>query len=114
MEIEYSIKFEKDSLTITQRASSGAQTQPIKFQGGTEQNMLAGTFQASQQASNPSGRVATSTAKSGLGGNPPVSGPRGPGGSPLDSSSSAPITIIGPFLFLCPPHTHDEKANHDN
>ena len=113
MLIEYKIKFRRDGLAITQRVDSSAQTPPVKFQGAVEQNVLRVSFTASQQAnaSNPQIPATASPATAQEGG-APVSNPKNPGGSPLESSSG-PITIIGPFLFLCPPHNHDEKANHD-
>ncbi len=41
--VEYSVKFEKDGLTITQRVDAGSQAPPIKGQGAVEQNSLKNT-----------------------------------------------------------------------
>jgi hypothetical protein len=96
MLIEYSIKFEKDGLTITQRVDAGSQGPPVKDQSAVEQNVL----QAS--APDPLRAVGTKAATLETGG-ALVPKPRGPGGGPFESISGAPITIIGPIILTCPP-----------
>ncbi len=106
MQIEYSIKFQKDGFTITESIDTGGgAAASVKPGAPVAQNSLGASFQDSQSAGNPAG--------SGQGGGPhdrsPGGGPhdRSPGGGPADG---APITIIGPFIFLCRPH--EPEADH--
>jgi hypothetical protein len=97
MLIEYSIKFEKDGLTIKQRVDSGSQAPPVKDQIAVEQNVLG--------ANAPDPLPAVGEKGAGL-----APSPRGPGGGPFESTSAAPITIIGPIILTCPPSATDKEV----
>jgi hypothetical protein len=101
MLIEYSIKFEKDGLIITQRMDSGSQAPAVKDQSTVEQNVLGAN------APDPLPSVGANAATAGTGGGG-VHSPRGPGGAPIESTSGAPITIIGPIILTCPPSATDK------
>ncbi len=108
MLVNYTITFEKGGLAITQSIEDGSETAPVKPGAPVVQNALGATSQES-------GTMPVSA--SGQGGGPDD---RGKGGGPDDrgkggSASIAgggPITIIGPFIFLCcpeKPEEHDAK-----
>ena len=116
MLIEYKIKMEKDSLTITQRVDPDSQTAPPKGQAALEQNLLPASFAASQQTNPPHPPPVGTDPSQPVAGGAPIDRPRGPGGGPVPLSSG-PVTVIGPFIFLCPSHNAAPGAsgvNHDN
>jgi hypothetical protein len=117
---EYKIKLEKDGLTITQRIES-ISSRPT-FQGG---NSLPPSYQQCQSANAGGTRVGCSGVEAprggggfeaipGGGGFDSIPGEGGfkaipdgggadsiPDGDGFNASGTAPITIIGPNIFMC-------------
>ena len=103
MFIEYKIKFQKDGLTITECIEPGSTAPQVKEGTPVAQNALLASFQASKAAASTSGQGGAPNAppKGGGPNEPPKGGgpnepPKG-GGAAADG---APITLIGPFIFL--------------
>jgi hypothetical protein len=94
---EYKIKLEKDGLTITQSLDSGTSQPLATF---TASNALQASFQQSKSANAANPKSGGSA----------IDDP-GPGGGGFTGSGAAPITIIGPNIFICCPcsHPHQEK-----
>ncbi len=86
MLIEYRIRFDKDTLIITQRIDSDSSASKAKAGSPIEQGQLGSSIDDTGV----------------LGGGP---NEKEPGGAPF-SSGSAPITFIGPIIFTCPPKTN--------
>jgi hypothetical protein len=101
---EYKFKLEKDGLTITQRLDPGNSEPLPTFKAN---NALQASFQESKSANaeNKSPNV-TSPKPGGSSADDP-----GPGSGRFTGSGAAPITIIGPNIFICCPcsHPHQEK-----
>jgi hypothetical protein len=94
---EYKFKLEKDGLTITQRLDPGNSEPLPTFKAN---NALQASFQESKSVNATSPKSGGSTADD-----------PGPGGGRIPGSGAAPITIIGPNIFICCPcsHPHNEK-----
>jgi hypothetical protein len=111
---EYKFKLEKDGLTITQRVEPG-NSQPLPtFKAN---NALQASFQESKSA-NAENKSPNATSPKPGGSSADDPGPGGssaddpgPGGGRFGGTASAPITIIGPNIFMCCPcsHPHQEK-----
>jgi hypothetical protein len=111
---EYKIKLENDGLTITQRVEPGT-SQPLPT--FTASNALQASFQQSKSANaeNKSPNATSpkpggsSTGDPGPGGS--TADDPGPGSGRFTGSGAAPITIIGPNIFICRPcsHLHQEE-----
>jgi len=99
MLIEYTVKFQKDGLTITQRIENGTATPAVKPEAAVEQDVLASTLEETREAK-PAGPAPREQAS--VGGPSPRD--ETSGRSPRDqtseppNSSPAPITVFGPFI----------------
>ena len=110
MLIEYKVKFEKDGLTITQQVKQDSSRVQAKPAAPVKQNALGASLQESQTPG-----IASRQAGGGPDEQDPGGGPdeQDPGGTP--ATGGGPMTIIGPFIFLCPCHgstNTDPKTNH--
>jgi hypothetical protein len=121
---KYKIKFENDGLTITQWIEPGTSRALPTFSGD---NSLNGTFDESQKtnasvnATNPAAAGSSGPSPEVLSGgssgeSPEVlsGGSSGPspeiGTGPFPgSATAAPITIIGPIIYMCCPNHNDKK-----
>ncbi|HEX4166624.1 MAG TPA: hypothetical protein VHZ55_14245 [Bryobacteraceae bacterium] len=104
MQIEYTIKLQKDGFAITESIKTGDTAAPVKPNAPVVQNSLGANFQDSTAAA--AGTAATGGGQS----NRPVGGGqsnRPPGGGQI-ADSGGPITIIGPFIMLCRPDDPEE------
>jgi hypothetical protein len=97
---EYTIKFEKDGLTLTQRVESGPAASADLADAPVDQKLLPRTSPAGQTANPPAVPAANGT--TGQPGGAPVDRPKGLGGNPGSFGSGGPVTIIGPFILLQP------------
>jgi hypothetical protein len=118
---KYKIKLEKDGLTIMQWVEPGASSALPSFLGD---NSLKETFDESKEANAASNAgspaVGGSSAESPGEGGGRFTGP-GAGGSSAESpgeggefpgsATAAPITIIGPIIYMCCPCHNDKKEN---
>ena len=93
MLIEYTIKIDKKSLTITQRVESGALAQQVKPRVPVKEKVLAATLAESLAASSEKPQPAA--APEGGGGTE-----NGDGGRPTSNNlGTCPIFFIGPIIF---------------
>jgi hypothetical protein len=97
---EYTIKFEKDGLTLTQRVESGVDAPVDPSQSPLDQKLLPSRSPASEMANPPA--VPPANGMTGHIGGAPVERPKGLGGNPGSFGSGVPVTIIGPFILLQP------------
>lgn len=107
MTIEYNLRFGDSRLTITQRIEGDSGSESSGDTSQLTQNILPASFQEAVAAKK-------ARALAGSGPNDPIKGGDGgpddpiKGGGPNDpikggfTPGSAPLTIFGPFIFLCP------------
>lgn len=100
MLIEYKVKYDKDGLTITEKIEGGSSGNQPKPGAPIVAKSLAANFEESQTASAGTSTLGGGPNPSDIGGGP---NPRDVGGAGA-GLGSGPVTIIGPFIFLCPHH----------
>jgi hypothetical protein len=115
MQIEYKIRFQKDGLTVSETIDTNGTAGAVRPAAPVVQNWLRASFaehQAAASISAQSGAQSDSPEGGGPGNRPRGGGPgnRPRGGTPV--SDGTPVTIIGPFIFLCPPK--EPETNHGN
>ena len=101
MYIKHRISFHKNELSLIQEIDSGLTSAQVKPGVEALQNSLRGSFVESEAAAR---NAATGQLQAGGGNSSPNSG--GGNSSPdsggIGVTGGSPITIFGPFIFMCP------------
>ena len=102
MSIKYKLKYQKNGLTITQEIDSSDSLSPVKPGAGAFAKALQGTFKESKAAAQKDAGT-SSEVGGGLDPNDVGGGldPNDRGGAAVPGVGN-PITIFGPFIFMCP------------
>lgn len=92
MLIEYTIRFEKNGLTIVQRVEPSASTSQVTGEQLAEKDLLRASHQESETAN---------TTEPKQGGNGLTGHIGGDRKEAFDPGTKAPVTFIGPFIMYC-------------